>query len=63
MFLGSLELRVTVDGRGDRYPVRLCMYLLTIPDTVLATLPMNTARSVMLETTIMIQTVMFDRRT
>jgi len=63
LFLGSLELRVTVDGRGDCYPVRICMRLLTIPDTVLATLLMNTARSVVPETTVIIQTVMLDRRT
>ena len=63
VFLGSLELRVAVDGRGDRYPVRICMHLLAIPDTVLATLLMNTARSVVPETTIIIQTVILDRRT
>jgi len=62
-FLGSLELRVTVDGRGDRYPVRICMHLSAIPDTVLATLLMNTARSVVPETTIIIQTAILDRRT
>jgi len=39
------------------------MHLLAIPDTVLATLLMNTARSVVPETTIIIQTVILDRRT